>query len=56
MKARTCGKNKDLKRIKKEEKNKQGENELQARLREINVNYAKVEESKKQHNKKKLIL
>ena len=51
-----AAKNKELKRIKKEEKNKQDEKELWDRFREINATYAKIKESKKQHKKKKLIL
>ena len=51
-----AAKNKELKRIKKEEKNKQDEKELWDRLREINATYAKIKEIKKQHKKKKLIL
>ena len=39
--------NKEIKRIKKEEKNKQDEKELWDRLREINGTYAKIKESKK---------
>ena len=49
-------KNKDLKQIKKEEKNKQHEKDLCARLWEINATYAKIKECKKQHKKKNLIL
>ena len=48
-----AAKNKELKRIKKEEKNKQDKKELWARLREINATYAKIKESKKQHKNKK---
>ena len=39
--------NKEIKRIKKEKKNKQDEKELWDRLREINGTYAKIKESKK---------
>ena len=48
-----AAKNEDLKRIKKEEKNKQDEKDLWERLWENN---AKMKECKKQHKKKKLIL
>ena len=39
--------NKEIMRIKKEEKNKQDEKELWDRLREINGTYAKIKETKK---------
>ena len=51
-----AAKNEDLKRIKKEEKNKQDKKDLWARLWEINATYAKIKKCKKQHKKKKLIL
>ena len=40
-------KNKELKRIKKSKKDKRDEKEMWARLKELNCNFAKVKEEKK---------
>ena len=42
-----AAKNKQLKRTKKDQKNKQDEKELWSRLREINATYANTKESRK---------
>ena len=46
-------KTKELKRIKKAEKDKRDEKEMWARLKELNINFAKMKEQKKLDNKKK---
>ena len=51
-----AAKNKELKRVKKEERNKQDEKGLWGKLKDINATYSKIEESKKQHKEIKLIL
>ena len=48
-----AAKNKELKKIKKAEKDKRYEKEIRARLKELNSNFAKMEEQKKLDNKKK---
>ena len=49
-----AAKNKELKQIKKAEKNKKDEKEIWARLKELNNNFAKLKEQKKLDKKKKL--
>ena len=51
----TAAKNKELKRIKKAEKEKEDKKELWCRLKELNGNFAKIKEQKKWNNKKKKI-
>ena len=46
-------KTKELKRIKKAEKDKRDEKEMWARLKESNINFEKMKEQKKLDNKKK---
>ena len=50
----TAAKNKELKRIKKAEKDKRDEREMWARLKELNNIFAKMKEHKKLDKKKKL--
>ena len=45
--------NKELKQIRKAEKEKEDEQELWSRLKELNNNFAKMKEQKKLNNKKK---
>ena len=53
MKARNGAENKELKQIRKAEKEKEDEQELWSRLKELNNNFAKMKEQKKLNNKKK---
>ena len=47
-------KNKETKQIKKTEKDKKDKQEMWARLKELNNNFAKIKEQKKPDKKKKL--
>ena len=49
----TAAKNKELKRIKKSEKDKRDEKEMWARPKELNSDFAKMKEQQKLDNKKK---
>ena len=48
-----AAKNKELKRIKKAEKDKRGKREMWARLKGLNSNFAKMKEQKYFDNKKR---